>query len=130
MTPLPNTAFNSHHAGGQTASECSLEALSDAAVEQLEIYDKGLYLEPNCANGFTPMPVHCNYMGLGQECRGCFESCDGAMKYMDDWPQEIDVWVRSCVLCWCRQRGRGRHRVLLQGTYRFTYVASYWPVHT
>ncbi|CAB1114879.1 unnamed protein product [Ectocarpus sp. CCAP 1310/34] len=36
------------------------------------MYDKGLYLEPDCVNGASPMPVHCNYMGLGQECRGCF----------------------------------------------------------
>lgn len=71
-----------------------MSALSGAEVEQLGIYGKDLYLEPDCVNGATPLPVHCNYMGLGQECRGCFLTCDGATQYMDDFSEEITVWVR------------------------------------
>ena len=75
------------------SQECSKSSLSQAAQEQLDIYDKDLYLEPACVNGTVPLPVHCNYMGLGQECRGCYMTCEGAMKYMDDFPQEIADWV-------------------------------------
>lgn len=59
------------------------------------MYDKDLYLEPNCVNGHSPLPVHCNYMGLGQECRGCYMTCCGAMKYMADFADEYAEWV-SC----------------------------------
>lgn len=72
-----------------------MSALSDAAAEQLSIYDKAVYLEPDCINGATPLPVNCNHMGLGQECRGCFLTCDGAMKYMEDFAAEIAQWVRT-----------------------------------
>lgn len=88
-------------ARGQTEDTCSLSALSDAAMEQLNIYDKDLYLEPDCVNGTTPLPVHCNFMGLGQECRGCFLTCDGAMKYMDDFPDEITVWGADAIVHFC-----------------------------
>lgn len=72
-----------------------MSAISAAAAEQLAIYDKDLYLEPDCVNGAVPLPVHCNYMGLGQECRGCFMTCDGATRYTDDFADEIAVWVSS-----------------------------------
>lgn len=106
FTPLTQHG-SSRTAGGQPEAECSLSALSDAALEQLSIYDKDLYLERDCVNGATPLPVHCNYMGLGQECRGCFLTCDGATKYMGDFSEEIAVWVRSsvfCCFCFCRER--------------------------
>lgn len=74
---------------------CSKDELSGAAQGQLDIYDNDLYLEPNCVNGYTPLPLHCNYMGLGQECRGCFMTCDGAKKYKTDFAAEYAVWV-SC----------------------------------
>lgn len=80
---------------GQTEAECSKAAMSDAAVEQLDMYDKDLYLEADCVNGVVPLPVHCNYMGLGQECRGCFLTCDGATRYQEDFAAEIDVWVSA-----------------------------------
>lgn len=81
--------------------ECSYSALSDAAQEQLDVYDKDLYLEPDCVNGAVPLPVHCNYMGLGQECRGCYLTCDGATKYMEDFPEEIEVWGVDAIIHFC-----------------------------
>lgn len=90
---VSNHGTTEHETDGQTAEECSKSALSDAAVEQLDIYDKDLYLEPDCVNGATPLPVHCNYMGLGQECRGCYMTCDGVMQYMEDFASEVEIWV-------------------------------------
>ncbi|CAM9668249.1 unnamed protein product [Ectocarpus sp. 12 AP-2014] len=83
------------------AQECIVSSLSDAAQEQLSMYDKGLYLEPDCVNGASPMPVHCNYMGLGQECRGCFMTCDGATRYLDDFAEEISVWGVDAIVHFC-----------------------------
>lgn len=57
------------------------------------MYDKDLYLEPDCVNGAVPLPVHCNYMGLGQECRGCYMTCEGVERYMEDFADEIEEWV-------------------------------------
>lgn len=68
-------------------------ALSDADLEQLSIYDKDIYVDFDCVDSETPLPVHCNYMGVGQECRGCFTTCDGALRYMGDYAGELDVWV-------------------------------------
>lgn len=59
------------------------------------MYSKDLYLEPGCVNGTTPLPMHCNYMGLGQECRGCYMTCMGVMMYMQDYAEEYAIWVRS-----------------------------------
>lgn len=60
------------------------------------IFDQDLYLEPACTSGATPLPVHCNYMGIGQECRGCYMTCDGVSRYLEDFAEEYAVWV-SCV---------------------------------
>lgn len=65
------------------------------------MYDKDLYLEDGCVNGAVPLPVNCNYMGLGQACRGCFTTCAGAQKYMEDFPDEIGVWVNCLFLFVC-----------------------------
>lgn len=62
-------------------------------MEQLSIYDKDIYVDSDCVDGETPLPVHCNYMGVGQECRGCFTTCDGAERYMIDYAEEIAEWV-------------------------------------
>ncbi|CAM9343904.1 unnamed protein product, partial [Hapterophycus canaliculatus] len=83
------------------AEECSLSALPDAAVEQLNMYDKDLYLEDDCINGAVPLPVHCNYMGLGQACRGCYTTCAGAEKYMETFPDEIGVWGVDAIIHFC-----------------------------
>lgn len=85
--------------GGQTEEECSVSALSAAAAEQMDMFGKGLYLEPACVDGTQPLPMHCNYMGIGQECRGCFMTCDGATSYIENFADEIAVWVRTSKLC-------------------------------
>lgn len=72
-----------------------MSTLSDAAKEQLSIYDKSIYVEPDCVDSATPLPVHCNQMNLGQECRGCYLTCEGARKYIEDFAGEIDEWVSA-----------------------------------
>jgi len=86
-------------------------ALSDSDLEQLSIYDKDIYVDSDCVDSETPLPVHCNYMGLGQECRGCFKTCDGALRYMDDYAAEIAEWVSyiaQALGCPRRKRDRAR----------------------
>eukprot|EP00752_Nemacystus_decipiens_P018678 g16744.t2 len=55
-------------------------ALSSYAVEKLYQYDRRLYFDPECENDTANLP-YCNFMGLGQGCRGCFMSLAGARKY-------------------------------------------------
>ena len=82
------------------------------------MYDKDLYLEPNCVNGYTPLPVHCNYMGLGQECRGCYKTCDGAAKYMADFPSEVAAWVRSSITPFSVKDGGGSTEKIYRPAFR------------
>lgn len=79
----------------QVSPECDKAALPEAAREQLDKYDKELYLEPDCVDPSTPLPMHCNFMGLGQECRACFMTCDGAERYIMDFADEYAVWVSA-----------------------------------
>eukprot|EP00904_Undaria_pinnatifida_P012394 jgi/Undpi1/8285/HiC_scaffold_25.g10754.m1 len=88
-------------ARGQTEEECSVSALSAAAAEQMDMFGKGLYLEPACVDGTQPLPMHCNYMGIGQECRGCFMTCDGATSYIENFADEIAVWGEDAVITFC-----------------------------
>lgn len=71
-----------------------MDSLTDEQKAGMAKYDKDLYLEEDCINGTVPLPVHCNYLGLGQECRGCFTTCDGAERYLEDFAAEYAVWVR------------------------------------
>lgn len=78
--------------------ECSKASLSDAAQEQLDTYDNDMSLDEKCVDdSASTLVVGCNYMGLGQECRGCYMTCDGAVKYMEDHPEQIDAWVSEAV---------------------------------
>ena len=70
-----------------------MSAISAAAAEQLAMYDKDLFLDSNCVDDATPLPFHCNFMGIGQECRGCFTTCDGAAMYIEAFAEEIAVFV-------------------------------------
>ncbi|CAM9210567.1 unnamed protein product [Ascophyllum nodosum] len=81
-------------------SECSFSSLSDATQEQLAIYAKDIYIEPDCLGGATPLLL-CNYLGLGQECRGCFTTCDGAQDFVSDNPGEIAEVGVSNLLVFC-----------------------------
>ncbi|CAM9934883.1 unnamed protein product [Ectocarpus sp. 6 AP-2014] len=61
--------------------ECSVcSNLTDEQVAVLASYDNGgkqVVCDPTCLDGVTD-PLHCNYFGLGQICRGCGEcsSCE------------------------------------------------------
>ncbi|CAM9211322.1 unnamed protein product [Ectocarpus sp. 12 AP-2014] len=56
--------------------ECSVcSNLTDEQVEVLASYDNGgkqVVCDPTCLDGVAD-PLHCNYFGLGQICRGCGE---------------------------------------------------------
>ena len=54
------------------AQSCSRNSLNDANQQHLALYDNDMYLEDDCVKDSTSLPLSCNYMGLGQECRGCF----------------------------------------------------------
>lgn len=73
---------------------CSVSALSDIAMEQLNTYDRGLYLDPECDSEISSLPFHCNFMGLGLRCRGCFMTMAGARKFKADVGGDMLDWVR------------------------------------
>ncbi|CAN0035810.1 unnamed protein product [Ectocarpus fasciculatus] len=83
------------------AGSCNIDSLSDADQQQLALYDSDMYLEDDCVNDSTPLPLSCNYMGLGQECRGCFLTCVGALKYMEDKPEHIEEYGEDAVMNFC-----------------------------
>lgn len=63
--------------------------------EQLEMYDKDLYLDPTCSEVSADPVNHCNMFGIGQDCRACYMTCEGAMAYMIDFSGEYDVVVSN-----------------------------------
>lgn len=83
----------------QTADECSYDNLSEANRGYLDLYDKGVYIDPECAAEHAPGDVvaHCNMFNLGQECRGCHNTCEGALAYREDFPDEYAQYVSAVV---------------------------------
>ena len=73
--------------------ECQRSSMTAADQMQLDVYDTDMYLDPACVS--DNIPNGCNYFGLGQECRGCFMTCDGASTYLEDKAQEIAEKVRA-----------------------------------
>lgn len=74
--------------------ECVASSLSTAALEQLATYDNDIQLDDECVNNEDrKLVVGCNYMGLGQTCRGCYMTCQGALRYLEDYPDQIEEWV-------------------------------------
>ncbi|CAB1118868.1 unnamed protein product [Ectocarpus sp. CCAP 1310/34] len=67
--------------GAVDDDECSVcSNLTDEQVAILASYDNGgkqVVCDPTCLDGVTD-PLHCNYFGLGQICRGCGDcsSCE------------------------------------------------------
>lgn len=94
-----NNDDDNHNKGAM----CIKESLSDADLVSLEIYDNDMYVEPDCVDdSITELVVGCNFMGLGQSCRGCYMTCEGALKYIEDNGDEIKSRVRA------KKAGAGR----------------------
>lgn len=72
-------------------NECSMDALTEAQRKQLGKYDKGLFLDPACSS--DDLPHHCNYMGITQDCRGCYNTCTGVVLYVEDFAEEYALVV-------------------------------------
>eukprot|EP00903_Cladosiphon_okamuranus_P011455 g10790.t1 len=81
--------------GNQVAREaeddepCSVSALSVVAMEEINTYERGLYLEPECDGDTPALLSNCNFMGLGRRCRGCFMTLDGARRYRADFAGDM-----------------------------------------
>lgn len=94
--PLSHTTKCLPHITSHAAAQgdCSLDELTDAQRTQMEIYDKDLYLDPNCTSSVGAVH-HCNYMGIAPDCRGCYSTCEGALLYMEDFMEEYEFVVRT-----------------------------------
>ena len=89
-------------------AECVRASLTAADLEGLDVYDFDMYVESAC---LTPeyLPNGCNFMGLGQACRGCYETCEGALYYIKMHQDEIALKVgkgvfRSCISTYVHSR--------------------------
>lgn len=74
---------------------CSVSALSADAMEQLDMYERGLYLDQECDSDISALLFNCNFMGLGKRCRGCFMTMAGARKYKAEVADDMLDWVRK-----------------------------------
>lgn len=87
-------------------AECNRSSLTAADLESLDVYDFDMYIESGCLQT-TNLPNGCNFMGLGQGCRGCYSTCEGALYYIKMNESEIEEKVRffrvrvSCAVCFC-----------------------------
>ena len=68
-------------------------ALDDSMREQMERYDKELFIDPACSEVSEDPVNHCNMLGIGQNCRGCYNTCEGAIQYRIDFAGEYAVVV-------------------------------------
>lgn len=78
---------------GSMNAECNRSSLTAADLEGLDVYDLDMYIEPACMETTEHLPNGCNFMGLGQGCRGCYETCEGALYYIKMNKNEIDEKV-------------------------------------
>lgn len=62
------------------------------------MYDKGMYIDPECSDTSIDPLNHCNYLGIGQDCRGCYMTCEGAMRYKEDFAAEYAIVVSALLL--------------------------------
>lgn len=105
--PLPNNAGDdvskdedSTDNGEPMDAECKRESLTAADLEGLDVYDYDMYIEPACTEFTEHLPNGCNFMGLGQGCRGCYETCEGALYYIKMHKDEIDLKVGQKQALW------------------------------
>lgn len=61
--------------------------------EQMDKYGKDLYIDPACSETSIDPVNHCNMFGIGQNCRGCYNTCEGALLYKEDFAAEYAVVV-------------------------------------
>ncbi|CAM9557023.1 unnamed protein product [Pylaiella littoralis] len=66
-------------------SDCT-DQMSPEDIEYNGQFDKTLECDQSC-----PGVVNCNMFGICEQCRGCFESCEGAMKFMEVTSLSADV---------------------------------------
>ena len=59
--------------------------------EQMERYDKELLIDPACSEVSEDPVNHCNMLGIGQNCRGFYNTCEGAIQYRIDFAGEYAV---------------------------------------
>eukprot|EP00752_Nemacystus_decipiens_P012937 g11450.t1 len=71
---------NHHHQ--QPDLGCSLAGLSKHDRGIMELKGMDVFIDADCAeaDAWTKTP-RCNMLDIGQNCRGCFSSCDGALAY-------------------------------------------------
>ena len=62
----------------------------------MERYDKELFIDPACSEVSIDPVNHCNMMGIRQDCRGCYNTCEGAILYRTDFAEEYAVVVSYC----------------------------------
>jgi len=74
-------------------AECNSESLTTANLEGLDVYEFGMYIEPACMETTEHLVSGCNFMGLGQGCRGCYKTCEGALYYVKMHQEEITLKV-------------------------------------
>ncbi|CAM9405516.1 unnamed protein product, partial [Phaeothamnion confervicola] len=64
--------------------------LSRAPQEYLNTYDKSVVCVPDCVG------LHCNMFGICQDCRGCYNTCEGAAYYIDTHPGTPGSEITFC----------------------------------
>lgn len=67
---------------GWRDAECRRASLTAEDLESLDVFDFDMYIDPGCMETIEHRPNGCNFMGLGQGCRGCYETCEGALYYV------------------------------------------------
>eukprot|EP00903_Cladosiphon_okamuranus_P007826 g7572.t1 len=82
---------------------CNVDTLAEATrVGYMEPYELDLYIEPLCVEPAEHvLPNGCNFMGLGQGCRSCFKTCDGALAYMKAFEVEISEKTEDVIINFC-----------------------------
>eukprot|EP00752_Nemacystus_decipiens_P006195 g5590.t1 len=87
-----------------TRAMCVRSSLTAEDLEGLDVYDFDMYVEPAC---MTPehLPNGCNFMGLGQGCRGCYETCEGALYYIKMHKEEINLKGEDVIINFCPDSG-------------------------